>query len=525
MEKKISEKLARWQQRLQQSDNEWKSEVADMDKREKRYNGGRTLSPLVEGDTKRNGQPKKTSHVRNIIFENIESQVSSTIPQPKVTPRRKKDERLANIIEHFLRNELDRLPFETINDMAERTVPIQGGTGFLVEWDNTKRTHSTVGEIAVTLLHPKQFGPQPGVYTGIRDMDWFITKMPTTKETVRRKYGVDLTDEGESEPDIRSADGKSQTDDSLTLYIGFEINERGGINRFEWVNDIELLDLTDYQARRQPVCRKCGRVRPLRGQVLGAETQEGNLLPDPTRGFAGGLIPQELTEQEIAGGLMAEEMAGGVPLDAIPVNAQEPKPERYDGGPCPWCGADDWTTKEQEYEQILLPVETALGNHIDGAAPGLDENGNPVMKPTMVPFYKPDLYPIVLQKSVSVYGKLLGNSDVDRGPAEHHQPHRAEDHRPTREGRHEDHTAGQRKTAHRSRGRRALVHRLACGQGAHWRLRLQGRPSVRAALPRQRLRGGAADPRHHGQLSGPAGLHRDERKSQGVLSRTGGGTP
>ena len=77
MEKKISEKLARWQQRLQQSDNEWKSEVADMDLREKRYNGDRTLSPLVEGDTRRNGQPKKTSHVRNIIFENIESQVSS----------------------------------------------------------------------------------------------------------------------------------------------------------------------------------------------------------------------------------------------------------------------------------------------------------------------------------------------------------------------------------------------------------------------------------------------------------------
>ena len=40
------------------------------------------------------------------------------------------------MIEHFLRNELDRLPFETMNDMAERTVPIQGGVGFLVEWDN-----------------------------------------------------------------------------------------------------------------------------------------------------------------------------------------------------------------------------------------------------------------------------------------------------------------------------------------------------------------------------------------------------
>ena len=381
MEKKISEKLARWQQRLQQSDNEWKSEVADMDLREKRYNGDRTLSPLVEGDTRRNGQPKKTSHVRNIIFENIESQVSSTIPQPKVTPRRKKDERLANIIEHFLRNELDRLPFETINDMAERTVPIQGGTGFLVEWDNTKRTHSTVGEIAVTLLHPKQFGPQPGVYTGIRDMDWFITKMPTTKEAVRRKYGVDLADEGESEPDIRSADGESQTDDSLTLYIGFEINERGGINRFEWVNDVELVDLTDYQARRQPVCRKCGRVRPLRGQVLGAETQEGNLLPDPTRGFAGGLIPQELTEQEIAGGLMAEEMAGGVPLDAIPVNAQEPKPERYDGrSRARGAARTTGRRRSRNTSRSFCRYETALGNHIDGRRrPGWTRTGNPVM--------------------------------------------------------------------------------------------------------------------------------------------------
>ena len=112
MEKKISEKLARWQERLQQSDNEWKSEVDKMDQREKHYNGDRTLSPLVEGDTKRNGQPKRTSHVRNIIFENIESQVSSTIPQPKVTPRRKKDEELATMIEAMLRNDLDRLPFE-----------------------------------------------------------------------------------------------------------------------------------------------------------------------------------------------------------------------------------------------------------------------------------------------------------------------------------------------------------------------------------------------------------------------------
>lgn len=38
---------------------------------------------------------------------------------------------------------------------------------------------------------------------------------------------------------------------------------------------------------------------------------------------------------------------------------------------------------------------------------------NPVLKPTLIPFYKPDVYPIVLQRSVSVYGQLLGSSDVD----------------------------------------------------------------------------------------------------------------
>lgn len=76
---------------------------------------------------------------------------------------------------------LDRLPFETINDQAERTVPIQGGVGFLVAWDNRKRTHDTVGEEEVAFLHPKQFAPQPGIYTGIQDMDWFIVRSPPRK--------------------------------------------------------------------------------------------------------------------------------------------------------------------------------------------------------------------------------------------------------------------------------------------------------------------------------------------------------
>ena len=146
----VQTKLELWQQRLADSDNYWDSERRKMDRREALYNGDNTLRPLVPGDTRRDGGAKRTSHVRNIIFELIESQISASTPQPKVTARRKKDEHLAEMIEHFLRNELDRQPFETMNDMAERTVPMQGGVGFLVEWDNTKRTHTTVGEADVS---------------------------------------------------------------------------------------------------------------------------------------------------------------------------------------------------------------------------------------------------------------------------------------------------------------------------------------------------------------------------------------
>ena len=49
-----------------------------------------------------------------------------------------------SVIEAMLKNELDRLPMEELNDMQERTVPIQGGGLFLVEWDNNQRTSHTI---------------------------------------------------------------------------------------------------------------------------------------------------------------------------------------------------------------------------------------------------------------------------------------------------------------------------------------------------------------------------------------------
>jgi len=256
-------KLDVWQKRLADSDVAWKAQMTKMDRREHLYSGDRELRALTKGD-----EGQKAPHIRNTVFENIESQVSSAIPSPKVTPRRKEDEGLADKIEHWLRCELDRLPFETINDQAERTVPIQGGVGFLVAWDNRKRTHDTVGEEEVAFLHPKQFAPQPGIYTGIQDMDWFIVRQPTTKENIRRRYDVNVEDEGEQEPQVRGTGDEDTADDAVTMYIGYAKNDQGGIDRYVWVNDIELEDLENYQARRVPVCAHCGRVRPLPGQII-----------------------------------------------------------------------------------------------------------------------------------------------------------------------------------------------------------------------------------------------------------------
>ena len=411
-------KLDVWQKRLADSDVAWKAQMTKMDRREHLYSGDRELRALTKGD-----EGQKAPHIRNIVFENIESQVSSAIPSPKVTPRRKEDEALAAKIEHWLRCELDRLPFETINDQAERTVPIQGGVGFLVAWDNRKRTHDTVGQEEVAFLHPKQFAPQPGIYTGIQDMDWFIVRQPTTKENIRRRYDVNVEDEGEQEPQVRGTGDEDTADDAVTMYIGYAKNDQGGIDRYVWVNDIELEDLENYQARRVPVCAHCGRVRPLPGQVIqnrqavvetaeqdAVEAEQDIVAAETRKQIAGRALAMQLA-QDVAAGL-----GGGLETLAAEGAAAEPEDQRlrYDGeGPCPWCGSTNWTTKEQEYEEVTLPIANSSGLVIPGAQPEIDENGRSVMRPTKIPFYRPDVFPVVLQKSVSVYGQLLGNSDVD----------------------------------------------------------------------------------------------------------------
>lgn len=394
MRKKDKQKLRKWQERLAANQAAYDAENTKMDSREDLYAGTNIIRALVQGERK-----TKTPHVRNICAEIIEAEVNSTIPAPKVTARRKQDEEKAKLIEDMIRNEMDRLPFEQLNDLMERAVPIHGGAAFLVEWDNTKRTHFTVGELSVSAIHPKQLVPQDGVYTGIEDMDYIILKMPQTKEYIRRRYGVDVDDESEAEPDVKSFDNGDTAADLVTQYIAYYRNDNGGIGLFSWVNDTILEDLEDYQARRLKRCAQCGALEPLHSEPMDTIEKITQLIP-----------------------------GAETAIDAAQAELDRETKPRQGGGKkvCPYCGSSKWEESAEDYEEVYVPIARTDGSVIPGAEKKavysdteVDGLGQPIVievieEPTRIPFYKPDIYPVILQKNVSKYGQFLGDSDLDK---------------------------------------------------------------------------------------------------------------
>ena len=353
-------KLPLWQERLRRNSAAMREEFNRMEKRTALYNGTREIDKVPNAKSQGTAQ---ASGVRNIVAELMEAQVDSSFPMPKVTARRKEHEELAKTLEDFLRNETDRLPFEMLNDMDERITPIQGGDIFLVEWDSDRHTHETRGELCVSLLHPRQVIFQDGV-NEINDMDFIIVQMGMSKKHVKEKYGVSVDDETESDPQSRG--GRGTAEDVVTVNFGYFRNEKGGIGRYTWVNEIELEDLEDYQARKMKRCTKCG-----------------------------------------------ADMTG---LDR-----------------CRHCGnerAEDYDSDEMElYEDIetrngVIPMMTEEETFPEGVSENglmMDEFGNayeaePMLteRPTRIPRYKPDIYPIVIRKNVSSWGKALGDSDIDK---------------------------------------------------------------------------------------------------------------
>lgn len=362
-EKQESRRLQTWQERLRKNEAAMKDEHARMSKRAALYDGSRTIErvPGAEG-TK---AADKASSVRNIVAELIESQVDTAIPMPKITARREREEELARVAEDYLRNEVDRLPFERINDLDERLSPIQGGDFFFVEWDSDRHTHETQGELCVSLLHPRQVILQDGV-NEINDMDFVIVNMGMTKEHVKAKYGVDVSSEGESDPESRGGSGVAE--DVVTVHLGYFRNKEGGIGRYTWVNDVELEYLEDYQARKKRTCKSCGE------DMAGAE------------------------KCPYCGGTKAEESDS----DTFQLYEDIPRAEEF-GGPI------------SQWEEVLEYPEGVEEMMIDPyTGEAYEAEPQVTMQAREIPYYKPDIYPIVPRLNVSKWGKVLGDSDVDK---------------------------------------------------------------------------------------------------------------
>lgn len=249
-------KRDKWRGRLETARIAYSSVLRDISKYQALYDGTRE----VNGNPNTGVSARELSiNVRNIIYELIETEVDSSIPMAKVTAVHPEDEGNARSIEKALTNWIKILKLAILNDQMERIVPVQGGDFFLVEWDNTKGFHSNYGDVAVKEMLPRQVIPQPGV-SSIEDMDYIFVQVAQTKDSVKKKYHVDVEDAHEEYKEIRGAQGENGLDTDLVTVNTVYYKNDGKIGRFVWCDDYTLEDLDDYQARITRKCKECGYV-------------------------------------------------------------------------------------------------------------------------------------------------------------------------------------------------------------------------------------------------------------------------
>lgn len=366
MKRADREKLQLWQERLALAETAIAGERTRMLRREKQYEGDHTIY-APDGSV---AADSLASHVRNVSFEVIETQVDSTIPAPKVTAVRQEDEELASIIESMLRDVMDRLPSERLNDEGERLSPVQGGYGLLVDWLDSVSGKDWLGDLKVSLVHPYSIVPQAGV-TQVSDMDFFFLKTPQTKRQIRKFYGVSVADEDESDPDARRLGASADTTDELvTMVTVYYRNAKGGIGRLRWVNDTVLEDLEDYQLRRVHRCTVCGAVGDgKKCAYCGSRKFEDEVMED-----------EELTEDiTLRDGTVIPAMSEMRDELGLPVAADTMLPQMRPGGTA-----------------AVIAPQAAFRQ-----------------EPTRIPYYKPDVFPLVIRKNVSMPGRFWGSSDLD----------------------------------------------------------------------------------------------------------------
>jgi hypothetical protein len=325
-----------------------------------------------KGDTAIDNSPEPAKTIRNITYELIESQVSSYIPTPSVSPCSYSEKRETNAksIEVTLSNLRNRLPYEKLNDMDERFNPIYGGSVWLVEFDNGIITHNTVGDIKLSCLAPKRFTGQPNIYN-TEDMEYCFVEFETTKDAIVRKYGVTPEVAEETESDEGEA-----YDKTATLYVCFYKDDNGCVCQFVWSADTTLSDISDYYARKRKVCKICGK----REEICECDEPDFELQDEEYEELTHDIV---LSDGNILPAKSVVIKDGQIVTETVRMQAQTP-----DG-------------------QLIF--ENVGGLQL----PKMIDVAVPKYEPTRIPFYKPKTLPIVIRKNTSEEDKLFGQSDCE----------------------------------------------------------------------------------------------------------------
>lgn len=329
-------------------------------------------SKQYKGDLIIDGSDEPALTGRNITYELIESQFSSYLPSTAVTPEiySERNDRNAKSVERLLKNKRNQLPFEKMNDIDERYSPIYGGSIWLVEWDNSIKTHNTVGDVKITCWSPSHFVGQPCIYD-IDDMEYCFITFETTKEDLVRKYGVpiDVADDTESE-------NGGETDETATVNVCYYKNDEDKICQYIWSGDTELQDIEDYYSRKVYVCKNCGR----RKELCTCDKPDYELQDDEYEELDHDIVLSD----------------GSVIPAASPVMK------------------DGQVVMEESQQQAVLEDGSVAMDEINGIMiPATVPVQVPKLERTKLPYYTPSKFPIIIRKNTSQEDSLFGQSDCE----------------------------------------------------------------------------------------------------------------
>lgn len=327
-----------------------------------------------EGSPKIDGSTEDASAIRNITYEMIESQISSSIPAGRCRPRSwsSHNDRCAKNAERLSNMQRDRLPFEKLNDMDERYTYIFGASIWLPEWDESIKTHYTSGDVKLTLVSPQDFFPQPYI-TNEDDLEYFFVRSLTTKDAIMRTYDIDheeamKTTVEEGTNGYAAIDGEDGEGGIATVVVCYYKDADGLVGRFVFSGEVVLSDIRDYYARKKKRCTKCGRAESVC-------TCDHPKIEEMNEEY------EELDRDIVINGRIA-----------IPAKQEV---VRDDG-----TVVMDAPTVKKENGEVMLGKD---------GLPVLQDN--PKMRKTRIPYYKPKTLPIVIRRNTSQDGSLYGQSD------------------------------------------------------------------------------------------------------------------